>query len=107
MNDSIMSEGVWPTWWQPARCLEWLPPFLSGLLIIASVSLVIVLLDLAMLLWQEFHPAEAQETTKAHTKAAPVSAATRESAAALKKQSHYAIKALFLLLCCCQFSRSL
>ncbi len=104
MNDQMMNEGIWPTWLQQAAWLEWLQPFLYGLLAIAVVSLVLTLLDLALLCWKEFHPSHAQETTKARTKAASVSEARSESAASLKKPSYRAIKVLFLLVCCSHFS---
>ncbi|MBS1811442.1 MAG: hypothetical protein JST84_24990 [Acidobacteria bacterium] len=83
MNDPMMNEGVWPTWLQQAMWLEWLQPFLYALLALAVVSLVIALLDLALLCWKEFHSLQAEETTKARTKAAPVSEVKRKSVAAL------------------------
>jgi hypothetical protein len=73
MNDVMMNEGIWPTWLPQALWLEWLQLLLYCLLAIAVVSSVLALLDFAMLSWKEFHPAEAQATTKARTKAAPVS----------------------------------
>lgn len=88
MNDQMMNEGIWPTWLQQAAWLEWLQPFLYALLAIAVVSLVLTLLDLAMLCWKEFHPAATQETTKARTKAAPVSEVKNIPSAARKLLSH-------------------
>lgn len=104
MNDPMMNEAIWPTWLQQAAWLEWMQPFLYALLALAVVSLVIALLDLAMLCWKEFHPLQAKETIKARTKATPVSEVSRESVAALKTQSYNAIKVLFLLLCYSSFS---
>ena len=100
MNDQMMNEGVWPTWLQQAMWLmEWLQPLLYGLLAIALVSLVLTLLDLAMLCWKELHPAHVQETTNARS--APMNEAKNESEVAMKNQSYYTIKVLLLLLCCC------
>ncbi len=105
MNDQMLNEGLLSErMLQLSAWLEWLQPFLYGLLTIAVVSLVLTLLDLAMLCWKEFHPAAAQETTNARTKTASVSEARSESAASLKKPSYRAIKVLFLLVCGCPFS---
>ncbi|HEX4949330.1 MAG TPA: ankyrin repeat domain-containing protein, partial [Blastocatellia bacterium] len=105
MNDQMLNEGLLAErMMQQAMWLEWLQPFLYCLLAIAVVSLVIVLLDLAMLCWKEFHPADMQVTTKARTETAPVREATSTSIAVVKTQSYDAIKVLFLLLCVCQFS---
>ncbi len=84
--------------------LEWLKPFLYVLLAIAVVSLVLALLDLALLCWQEFHAARAPKTNKARTKLTPVSEVKQESADVRKQQSYDAIKVLVLLLCCGAFS---
>lgn len=67
MNDLITKDGGWPTWLQQTVWLEWLYAFLYVLLVIAVVSLVIALLDLAMLCWKEFHATEAPKTNKART----------------------------------------
>lgn len=75
MNDPIMNEGVWPTWLQQAMWLEWVQPFLYALLALALVSLVLALLDLALLSWKEFHP----KTTPASAKVAPVRPTGRTS----------------------------
>lgn len=89
MNDQMLNEGFFSEQMlQQAMWLEWLQPFLYGLLAIALVSLVIVLLDLAMLCWKEFHAPPAQETTKARTTVAPVSEARNVPSAARKLISH-------------------
>ncbi len=49
MNDQMLNEGIWPTLLQQVMWLEWLKPFLYVLLAIAVVSLVLALLDLALL----------------------------------------------------------
>ena len=103
MNDPMMNEGVWPTWLQQAMWLEWMQPFLYALLALAVISLVIVLLDLAMLCWKELHAADAPKTNKARTKLTPVSDVKQESAGVLKHQSYDAIKVLVLLLWCGAF----
>lgn len=104
MNDPMMNEGIWPTWLQQAMWLEWLQPFLYGLLAIAVVSLITAVLDLAMLCWKEFHAARTQKANKDRTKLTPVSDVKQESAGVLKPQSYDAIKVLILLLCCGAFS---
>ena len=92
MNDQILNEaysmGPMKTWLQMIPWLEWMQPFLYCLLAIALASLLFTLLDLAMLCWKEFHPAAAQETTKARTKAAPVSEARETPSAARRLFSH-------------------
>lgn len=109
MNDQMMNEGFWSvqtnTWLKLALWMEWLRPFLYCLLAIAVVGLLLTLLDLAMLCWKEFHATRAQKPANPRTEAAPVSESRTESVALLKKQSHYAIKVLFLLGFCCSFSQ--
>lgn len=107
MNDQMMNEGFWAaqnnTWLQLAMWMEWMRPFLYCLLAIAVVGLLLTLLDLTLLCWKEFYTSRSQKRASTHLKAAPVSEARTESAVPIKQQSLYAIKALFLLLCCCQF----
>ena len=89
MNYQMMSEGLRP--WQMLQLtawLEWMQPLLYCLLAIALVSLVLTLLDLAMLCWKEFHSPRAQETTKARTKAAPVKEVKNIPSAARRLFSH-------------------
>jgi hypothetical protein len=89
MNDQMLNEGIMSErLLQLTAWLEWMQPFLYVLLALVVVSLVLTLLDLALLCWKEFHPAEAQETTKARTKAAPVSEVKNVPSAARKLLSH-------------------
>lgn len=93
MNDQMLNEGFWPgqfkAWLQLAFWLEWMQPFLYCLLAIAVVSLVLVLLDLAMLCSKEF-PSEAKrkKKTPANKQAARVSEAENVPSAARKLLSH-------------------
>jgi ankyrin repeat protein len=98
MNDPMMSEGIWPTWLSQVMWLEWMRPFLYCLLAIAVVSLVLALLDLALLCWKEFHT----ESTKTSAKTEPRRKAGNE--AVIQAKSTPLIRALFLLACCWQVS---
>jgi hypothetical protein len=89
VNDQMLNEGFMSErMLQLTAWLEWLQPFLYGLLAIAAVSLVLTLLDLALLCWREFHPAEAQATTTARTKTASVSEVKNVPSAARRLLSH-------------------
>lgn len=70
MNDQTINEGLWS--WQMLQLtawMEWLLPLMYCLMALVLVSLLLTLIDLALLCWQEFHQPKPQ-------KAAPISTAT-------------------------------
>ena len=89
MNDQMLNEGfMYERMLQLTVWLEWMQPFLYCLLATAVVSLLLTLLDMAMLCWKECHPAAAQETTNAQAQTASVSEVKNVPSAARKLLSH-------------------
>lgn len=77
MNNQLLNEGLLSEQMlQLTDWLGWMQPFLYCLLAFVVVTLMITLLDMAMLWRKEFHATRTQETTKTHAKIVPIRKAT-------------------------------
>ena len=68
MNDEMINEGLWS--WRMSQLtawMEWLQPLLYCLLALVSICLLLTLIDLALLLWEEFHSPKPQAIPSAST----------------------------------------